>query len=223
MGGGEEGEEGKADEEGFDDGGAVEGIEEGAGAEEEHRQRNGEGAGFGFQRGVAVEEEPSDNEAQAEDAEREGAGGGEGDSRDAEDEVLQRRPDGEGDRGVEVALPVPVAEEDLANGGVAVPAFVGVFGPVVPGGAVGEVGAEVEEVEREEDGREREEEPAEDGREVRGRLGCGLGHGSRSGYVGCDAGGRGFHGRWRESESEGEEDADFDDAAEGEPQTNEDR
>src|SRR5665213_3604217 len=169
MGGGEEGEEGKADEEGFDDGGAVEGIEEGAGAEEEHRQRNGEGAGFGFQRGVAVEEEPSDNEAQAEDAER------------------------EGDRGVEVALPVPVAEEDLANGGVAVPAFVGVFRPVVPGGVVGEVGAEVEEVEREEDGRDREEEPAEDGREVRGRLGCGLGHGSRSGYVGGDAGGRRFY------------------------------
>jgi len=164
-----------------------------------------------------VEEEPSDNEGQAEDEEGEGAGGGEGDSRDAEDEVLQRRPDGERDRGVEVALPVPVAEEDLANGTVAVPAFVGVFRPVVPGGVVGEIGAEVEEVEDEEDRRDREEEPAEDGREVRGGLECGLGHGSRSGYVDGDAGGRGFYCQRRESEGEGEEDADFVDAAEGEP------
>ena len=45
----------------------------------------------------------------------------------------------------------------VADGAVAVPAFVGVLGPVHPGGVVGEVGAEMEGVQDEEDGRDAEE------------------------------------------------------------------
>ncbi len=39
-----------------------------------------------------------------------------------------------------------MAALEVADGAVAVPAFVGVFGPVHPGGVVGEVGAEMEGV-----------------------------------------------------------------------------
>ncbi len=45
-----------------------------------------------------------------------------------------------------------MAALEVADGGVAVPAFVGVFGPVHPGRVVGEVGLEMEGVEVEEDG-----------------------------------------------------------------------
>ena len=76
---------------------------------------------------MAVQEEPRDTEGQAEDADGKGAGRSEGGPGEAEDKVFEGGPDGECDRRVEVALPVPVPEENLPNCAVAVPAFVGVL------------------------------------------------------------------------------------------------
>jgi hypothetical protein len=45
-----------------------------------------------------------------------------------------------------------VAALEVADGSVAIPTFVGVFGPVHPGGVVGEVGVEMKGVQDEEDG-----------------------------------------------------------------------
>ena len=50
-----------------------------------------------------------------------------------------------------------MAALEVADGSIAVPAFVGVFGPVHPGGVVGEVGVEVKGVQDEKDGGREEE------------------------------------------------------------------
>jgi len=92
-----------------------------------------------------------------------------------EDKGFEKGPDGECGGGVEVAGDVPVAELKVADGGVAVPAFVGVFGPVHPGGVVGGIGGEVAEVEGEKEGGREEEENLK-GLEEAGRDGEGLGH-----------------------------------------------
>ncbi len=47
--------------------------------------------------------------------------------------------------------------QEVADGCVAVPAFVGVLGPVHPGGVIGEVGAEMEGVKSQEGGGDEEE------------------------------------------------------------------
>ena len=82
----------------------------------------------------------------------EGSGGDEGNASEGEQEGFKRGQDGESGGGVEVAGDVPVAELEVADGGVAVPAFVGIFRPVHPGGLVGEVGGEVDGVQGEEEG-----------------------------------------------------------------------
>jgi len=119
--------------------------------------------------GIELDESVEGEESEGEDAEGEGAGGDGRDAGDAEGEELDGGPDGEGYGGVEVAFEVPVAEEVMADGGVAVPAFVGVLGPVGPGGVVGEVGVEMEEVQGEEDGCRGEQEDAHDGCEAEAR------------------------------------------------------
>ncbi len=100
----------------------------------------------------AAEQEVGRDEDEAEDGDGEGAGGGEVDAGEAEEGGFEKRPDGEGGGGVEVSGDVPVAALEVADGAVAVPAFVGVLGPVHPGGVVGEVGVEMEGVQGEEDG-----------------------------------------------------------------------
>ena len=52
---------------------------------------------------------------------------------------------------------VPVAEQEVADGGVAVPAFIGVFGPVFPRGLVGKIRLQVNPVQSEEDRRRDQE------------------------------------------------------------------
>jgi len=57
----------------------------------------------------------------------------------------------------------------VADGGVAVPAFVGVLGPVGPGRVVGKVGVEMEEVQGEQSGCCGEQEDSHEGREAEPR------------------------------------------------------
>ena len=99
----------------------------------------------------AVQEKPTGEQNEGKDAYGEGACGGDTDAGEAKDGGLEQRPDREGGGGVEVAGDIPVAALEVADGGVAVPAFVGVLGPVHPGGVVGEVGLEMQGVEAEED------------------------------------------------------------------------
>ena len=105
----------------------------------------------------AAEQEVRREEDTGEDGDGEGAGGGEVDSGEAEEGGFEKGPDGEGRGGVEVSGDVPVAALEVANGCIAVPAFVGVFGPVHPGGVVGEVGVEMDGVKGEEEGGDQEE------------------------------------------------------------------
>jgi len=123
----------------------------------------------------AAEEEVGGEEDASEDGYGEGAGGGEGDSGEVEECGFEEGPEGEGGGGVEVPGDVPVSALVVADGGVAVPAFVGVFGPVHPGGVVGGIGGEVAEVEGEKEGGREEEENLK-GLEEAGRDGEGLGH-----------------------------------------------
>ena len=78
-----------------------------------------------------------------EDGDCKGTGSGEIDASEAEEGGFDKRPDGKCGGGVEVSGDVPVAALEVADGAVAVPSFVGVFGPVHPGGVVGEVGVEM--------------------------------------------------------------------------------
>jgi hypothetical protein len=110
----------------------------------------------------ALKKDVERDERDREDAERECARGRRSDAGELEDDELNRRPDGQSDSGVEVAGPVPVTCEVVADGRVTIPALVGVFGPVHPGGVVGEVGRQVQEMEREEDGRDAEEQDGEE-------------------------------------------------------------
>ncbi len=105
----------------------------------------------------AAEQEVGGGEDEGEDGYGEAAGGDEIDAGEAKERGFEERPDGESGGGVEVAGDVPVAALEVADGSVAVPAFVGVLGPVHPGGVVGEVGVEVKGVQDEEDGGEEEQ------------------------------------------------------------------
>ena len=70
-----------------------------------------------------------------------------------EQHPLQKRPHGNGGRGIEVARQMPVPEQVGANGGVSVPALIGVLRPVhKPRRMVGEIGAEIERVQDREPG-----------------------------------------------------------------------
>src|SRR5207248_1561901 len=122
------------------------------------------------------EKEVRGEEDAGEDCDGEGAGGGEVDSGETEEGGFEKRPDWEGGGGVEVAGDVPMAALEVADGCVAVPAFVGVFGPVHPGGVVGEVGAEMDGVEGEKEGGD-EEESGLGELEDAGRNGVGVVHG----------------------------------------------
>jgi hypothetical protein len=123
----------------------------------------------------AAEQEVGGAEDTGEDGDGEGASGGEVDSGEAEEGGFDKRPDGEGGGGVEVAGDVPVAALEVADGCVAVPAFVGVFGPVHPGGVVGEIGAEMNGMKGEKEGGD-EEENGLGGLEEAGRDGVRLVH-----------------------------------------------
>ena len=99
----------------------------------------------------ATEEKPGGEKDAAEDGDGEGSGSDEGDAGCEKEQGFQEGPDGERGGGVEVAGKVPVAELEVADGGIAVPAFIGVLGPVHPGGEIGEVRGEMDEVKREEE------------------------------------------------------------------------
>ena len=116
--------------------------------------------------GVEIDEAIESKEREGEDAERKRAGGGGGDAGEAKGDPFDSGPDRQGDGGIEVALEIPVAEKVMADGGVAVPAFVGVLGPIDPGRVVGEVGGEMEEVQGEEDGRDDEQDRSQRAGEV---------------------------------------------------------
>ena len=99
----------------------------------------------------AAQEKPTGEKDEGEDADSEGSRGGDTDAGEAKDDGLDQGPDGKCGGGVEVSGNVPVAALEVADGGVAVPAFVGVLGPIHPGRVVGEVGLEMDGVEAEED------------------------------------------------------------------------
>ena len=86
-----------------------------------------------------------------EDRNREGAGGGEADSGESKESGFEQRPDRERGSGVEVSGNVPLAALKVADGSIAVPALVGIFGPIHPGRVVGEIGVEMDGVQSEED------------------------------------------------------------------------
>ncbi len=156
VGCGKEGQKGEEDEHGLEDGEAGEGVTEGADGEKEDRDCGGERGGTrlgGWRRESlpAAQEKPAGEQDEGEDAYGECARRSDTDAGEAEDGGLEQGPDGEGGRGVEVAGDVPVATLEVADGSVAVPAFVGVLGPVHPGRVVGEVGPEMQGVEAEED------------------------------------------------------------------------
>jgi len=120
------------------------------------------GAGAAVELDEAIEGEEGDGE----DAEGESACRGGRDAGEAKGEELDGGPHGQSYRGIEVAFEVPVAEEIVADGGVAVPTFIGVLGPVGPGRVVGKVGVEMKEVKEEEDDSDGEQEAAHDGGET---------------------------------------------------------
>ena len=94
----------------------------------------------------ATQQEVGGAQDTGKDCDGEGACGSEIDSGEAEKEGFEERPDGKSGSGVEVSGNVPVAALEVADGSIAVPAFVGVLCPVHPGGVVGEVGVEMEGV-----------------------------------------------------------------------------
>src|SRR5215469_872812 len=110
--------------------------------------------------GGTLQQDVEEDEREAEDAEGESSCSYRCYAGELEDEKLECGPYGKCDCRIEVAAPVPVAGKVMANSGVAVPAFVGVLGPVHPGRAVGEVCGEMEKVERKEHRRYREQEQA---------------------------------------------------------------
>jgi len=73
-----------------------------------------------------------------------------------EDKGFEKGPDGECGGGVEVAVDIPVAELEVADGAVPVPAFVSVFGPIHPARVIGEVGGQMDGVQPQQDGRTEE-------------------------------------------------------------------
>jgi hypothetical protein len=81
---------------------------------------------------------------------------------EAEEGRLEKRPDGERGGGVEVAGDVPVTTLEVADGCIAVPAFIGVLCPVHPGRVVGKVGVEMESMQSEEEGSDEEENDLDD-------------------------------------------------------------
>ena len=149
---GEERKEGEEDYQGLENGETGEDEAKGTGGEHEDGGRGGERKRV-LRGAAATEEEPGADEDSGENCDGEGSGGDEGDASEVEEERFKKGPDGERSSGVEVAGDVPVAELEVADGGVAVPAFVGVFGPVHPGGVVGKVGGEVDGMKDEEEGR----------------------------------------------------------------------
>jgi hypothetical protein len=151
---GEEGEQGKEDEERLEDRHAGEDVTEGVYCQEQDGDSGSEG-GFGFFPGgeklPAAEQQVGDEEDETEDGYGETAGGDEVDSGEAKESCFEKRPDGKGCSGIEVSGDVPVTELEVADGAVAVPALVGVFGPIHPGGVVGEVSVEMGGVQGQED------------------------------------------------------------------------
>ena len=73
---------------------------------------------------------------------------------EAEDRQLQQRPDRQRGGGVEVSGHMPGSSLQLADRRIAVPSLIGVLGPVHPRRVVGKVGGEMQIVQREQAGRE---------------------------------------------------------------------
>jgi hypothetical protein len=153
VGGGEEGKEREQDQKGFEDGKTGEGVAERTDGEQEDGNCGGQSwsCGVAALGGPSTEKEIRGEDDEAEDPDGQGAGGDKADSGEVKEGGFEKGQDGEGGGGVEVSGNVPVAALEVTDGGVAIPAFVGVLGPVHPGGVVGEVGAEVKGVQEEED------------------------------------------------------------------------
>jgi hypothetical protein len=151
---GEEGEQGEEDEKRLEDRHAGEDITEGAYGQEQDGDGGSEG-GFGFfprgEKLPAAKQKVGDNKDETKDGYGETACGDEVDAGKAKESCFEEGPDGKGCGGIEVSGDVPVAELEIADGAVAVPALVGVFGPVHPGGVVGEVSVEMDCVQGQED------------------------------------------------------------------------
>src|SRR6185437_14607204 len=144
--GDDERKRGERDDQRLEDGHAFENVDVWTETEEEDAERAGEGRGGGAKcTGGALQQDVEREEREAEDAECESARSDGRDPGELEDDELEHGPDGKRDGGVEVARPVPVASEVVADGGV------GVLGPVHPGRVVGEVRSEMEKVKRKED------------------------------------------------------------------------
>jgi hypothetical protein len=157
VGSGEESQKGEEDEHGLEDGQAGEGVTEWTDGKEEDcdfRSQRGDSALLSGKRSESLptqQEKPTGKQDETEDTYGKGTCGGDSDASEAKDGGLNQGPNREGGRRVEVAGDVPVATLEVADGGVAVPAFVGVLGPVHPGGVVGKIRPEMQGVETEKD------------------------------------------------------------------------
>jgi len=105
----------------FQNGETAEGVAEGTGGDEKDCEGRAEW------RCEPPNEHPCKQKNDSEDAEHEDAGGDDAYSGEVKDDALDERPYGKGGGSVEVAGDVPVAQQEMADCGVAVPAFVGVF------------------------------------------------------------------------------------------------
>ena len=138
-----QGRQRERDQHWLQDGQTAEAVKEGAG--DEQRQ--------GRERHPARPARPEQQVAQQQIAEEKGDGQParrlDRDSGKAEQHPFEEGPHRHRRRGVEVPGQVPVAEQVSANGGVAVPALIGVFGPVhEPRRVVGKIGAEMQRVQQ---------------------------------------------------------------------------
>jgi len=123
----------------FEDCEPAEAIEEGIG----DHQRDGEKPGPA--RPMRTQKKVTQKEVGEEEGDGEAARGFGCDSGNEEQKPLKKRKHREGDGGIEVARHIPGPEQVRADGGVSVPAFVGVLCPVKdPWRVVGEIGAEVD-------------------------------------------------------------------------------
>ena len=136
------GAQGERQQQRLKDGEAAEGVKKRAGDEQSHGQQTDPA------RTALAKELVGQAQVEQEEGDGERAGSFNGDAGEEEEQPLEEGPHGDGRGGVEVARDVPVAEEVGADGGVAVPAFVGVLGPILPRGVIGEIRAEVPRVHR---------------------------------------------------------------------------
>ena len=115
-------------------------------------------AGVGQSSGPSPDQQPGADQDSSEGGNGERPRGYQRDAGEAEEDRLEKGPEGQGGCGVEVAVHVPVAQLVVADGGVAIPAFVGIFAPVHPLGEVWKVRAEMDIMQGEE-GRRAKKQP----------------------------------------------------------------